>query len=443
MASSRAIKRTRADDRIENFWDMNQSDAGTYLTVKLRHGKTLKGRGWPYIQQCVRGILGDQKLQKASFQGDGSLLVKTASDKQTEKLLKATVFGAEACDIQRDDRLNKSRGTIHAFDLIELTEDEVVGWLKDFGVVAAKRFTRRVDGFTENTPTILLTFNKPTCPNKLELDYVTYHVRRHVPNPLICHKCGHFGHAEARCSAEAVCLNCAGACHEGQCQPKCVNCGQIGHSCRSRECLMWKKEREICELKVDRDVSYAHARRIYAEAHQPPTVRPYASVVRGQGDAPGSDTGLRGRVDKMEQKIDKLISLLDKLISQQILPANTSQQPTTVSTTDPPNSPESDLIEVVHSPDPDAHTSEVDMSDTEFGLPESLPSLSSGDIENRGGASQSRTSWVVAGDRKGKQGRRVAKQPSESISSPYIGKHPSGSGERKGDRQMPNLTKEK
>ena len=162
MASSRAIKRTRADDRIENFWDMNQSDTGTYLTVKLRHGKTLKGRGWPYIQQCVRGILGDQKLQKASFQGDGSLLVKTASDKQTEKLLKATVFGAEACDIQRDDRLNKSRGTIHAFDLIELTEDEVVGWLKDFGVVAAKRFTRRVDGLTENTPTILLTFNKPT-----------------------------------------------------------------------------------------------------------------------------------------------------------------------------------------------------------------------------------------------------------------------------------------
>ena len=208
---------------------------------------------------------------------------------------------------------------------------------------------------------------------------------------------------------------------------------------------MWKKEREICELKVDRDVSYAHARRIYAEAHQPPTVRPYASVVRGQGDAPGSDTGLRGRVEKLEQKVNKLISLLGKLISQQVPPPNKSPQPATatVSTTDPPNSPESDLIEVVHSPDPDAHTSEVDMSDTEFGLSESLPSLSSGDIENRGGASQSRTSWVVAGDRKGKQGRRMAKQPSESISSPYKGKHPSGSGERKGDRQMPNLTKEK
>ena len=442
MASSRAFKRTRADERVENFWDMNQSDTGTYLTVKLRNGKPLKGRGWPYIQQCVRGILGDQKLQKASFQGDGSLLVKTDSDKQTEKLLKATVFGAEACDIQRDDRLNKSRGTIHAFDLIELTEDEVVGWLKDFGVVAAKRFTRRVDGLTENTPTLLLTFNKPTCPNKLELDYVTYHVRRHIPNPLICHKCGHFGHAEARCSAEAVCLNCSGERHEGQCQPKCVNCGQEGHSCRSRECSMWKQEREICELKVDRDVSYAHARRLYAETHQAPTIRPYASVVRGQGDAPGPDAGLRGRVEKIEQKLDKLISLLDKLLSQQAPPPTTCPPPATVSATDPPNSPGSDLIEVVHSPEPDAHTSEIDMSDAEFGLSEALPSQGSCDPETGGGAAHSRPSWVVASDRKGKQGRSVTKQRSESTSSPYIGKRLPSFGDRTGDRQMPSLTKE-
>ena len=34
-----------------------------------------------------------------------------------------------------------------------------------------------VDGNPENTPTLLLTFNKQTCPHKIELDYVTYHVR--------------------------------------------------------------------------------------------------------------------------------------------------------------------------------------------------------------------------------------------------------------------------
>ena len=162
MASSRAMKRTRADVKIKNFWDEDQAKSGTYLVIKLKSGKTLKGRGWPHIQQCVRGIIGDQKVQKASLQSDGSLLVKTNNDKQTDKLMKATHFGAEDCEIMRDSRLNTSRGTNHAFDLIELTEEEVVGWLKDFGVIAAKRFTRRVDGHQENTPTILLTFNKLT-----------------------------------------------------------------------------------------------------------------------------------------------------------------------------------------------------------------------------------------------------------------------------------------
>ena len=76
-----------------------------------------------------------------------------------------------------DDRLNKSRGTIHAFDLIDLTEDEVVRWLKDFRAIAAMRFTSREDGHPENLPTLLLTFDKPTRPNKIELDYVTYHIR--------------------------------------------------------------------------------------------------------------------------------------------------------------------------------------------------------------------------------------------------------------------------
>ena len=108
MGPSRAIKRTRPEDRIENFWDGDQNDTGTYLTIKLKSGKTLKGRGWPFVQQCVSGVPGGEKVQKASFQNDGSLLVKTNNEKQTEKFLKATLFGAEECEILRDGRLNTS-----------------------------------------------------------------------------------------------------------------------------------------------------------------------------------------------------------------------------------------------------------------------------------------------------------------------------------------------
>ena len=320
MAPSRAVKRIRAEDQC-SFWE--NDDDGVYLVIKLKSGKSLKSRGWPWVQHSVRGILGDRdKLSKASFQNDGSLLVKTKSVTQTEKLMKAQSFGAEVCTVEKEGRLNTSRGTIHAFDLVDLSEDEIVQWLADFGVVGAKRFTRLVNGQRKNTPTVLVTFDKPTCPNRLDFDYVSYHVRPYIPNPLICHKCGKFGHAEMRRRAEeATCLTCSKTKHEGPCTPKCVNCGATGHTCRSRECPIWGKEREICKLKVEKDISYAHARREYELAHQTPVIRPYASVVRSQtapqGQDTGAATGLQDRVEKLEEKVDKMISLLNKLLERQ------------------------------------------------------------------------------------------------------------------------------
>ena len=86
-------------------------------------------------------------------------------------------------EVLRDHRLNQSRGTTQAYDLLDLSEDEVVGLLGEFGVVGAKRFTREKNGKVENTATTLLTFERPSCPPKLQLDYVTYHVHQYIPSP--------------------------------------------------------------------------------------------------------------------------------------------------------------------------------------------------------------------------------------------------------------------
>ena len=95
----------------------------------------------------MREILGDREnLSKASFQNDGSLLVKTKSVTHTEKLMKTHSFGTEECTVEKEVRPNTSRDTIQvpsSFDLVDLSEDEIVQWLADFGVVRAKRFTTK------------------------------------------------------------------------------------------------------------------------------------------------------------------------------------------------------------------------------------------------------------------------------------------------------------
>ena len=324
-------KRPRGEDVTAEFFG-TPDKSGSYLKITLNSDKPLRNRGWPWVQAGLRKVLGREKLDKANFLRDGSLLVKTKNALQTEMLLETNMLLDEACCVIRDKKLNLSKGTIHSYDLLDIPESDLVEWLGDFGVVEAKRFTRRVAGKTVPTPTILLTFDAPTCPERLQLDYVTYHVKKHIPNPLMCYKCGTFGHPETTCSKPKRCLDCGAPIndgeHEGECTRKCLNCGDLGHSCRSRDCPRWVKEKAICKLKVEMEVSYAEAKRYHEASHQPPLLQPYSAVVRKPSENQRHEEQiLKERVERLErkldEKLDEMTSLLAKLV-ESICPAGHS-----------------------------------------------------------------------------------------------------------------------
>ena len=448
MGPSRASKRVRAEDQM-SFWD-DEEEEGVFLNIKLKSGRHLKSRGWPYIQQCVRGIVGDRdKLEKASFQKDGSVLVKTKNNKQTEQLLKARLFGDEECVITKESRMNTSRGTIYAYDLIELPEEEIVKWLEGFGVVGARHFTRMDKGKRVTTPTVLLTFNKPKCPTRLVFDYITYQVRKHVPNPLICHKCGHFAHTEAGCkAAEYVCLTCGETKHEGSCSPKCINCGKAGHSCWSRECTEWKKERDICELKVDKDISFAHARREYQKAHETPNIRPYATVVRSQNETPSQadEMGLRERVQKLEERMEKALTMLNKIMEQTAPDTSTqrthSQDETAhkIMEQTAPNT----SAQGTHSQDEIAQSSPSCQDETAYEIMEqTAPNTSAQGTHSQDEIAQSSPSWDMDSETTDqnpdnhKQNPQNPDKPSEKVVGKEKGK-PGNNGKRCTESDTPN-----
>ena len=326
VGADRPRKRTRREDVTETFWGESTEQNGLYLKIELKSGKSFKGRGWPYIQTGVRGILGNcDKVEKANILRDGTLLVKTKNKTQTEKLLAAKDFLGEECEVKRDEKLNTSRGTIHAFDLIDLSEDEIGQWLEDFGVVGVKRFTKRVNERTENLPILLLTFDRPSCPVKLELDYVTYHVKQYIPNPLICMRCGTYGHPEDRCQKVKICMRCGENSHGGQCDVKCLHCKQIGHTCLSRECSVWKKEKEICKIKVEQEVSYAEARKRYEKVNQGPSFQSFTDVVRVPSEFRVQDMELKRKVDSLEKKVDELTDFIKQMFSQSRSAVNSKQ----------------------------------------------------------------------------------------------------------------------
>ena len=79
MGPPRPGKRVRSDELF--FDDVDKSISGSHLKIKLKSGKPIKSKGWPWVQLGVRGILGaTDRLEKASFLSDGGLLVKTKTE---------------------------------------------------------------------------------------------------------------------------------------------------------------------------------------------------------------------------------------------------------------------------------------------------------------------------------------------------------------------------
>ena len=114
MESGRPGKRVRVEETFFN--QAGTIHDGSFLKVSLCSGIAIRSKGWPWAQMCIRGVLGRaDRVEKASMLADGSLLVKTKNQGQTDKFLNAKHFGEEECTVTRDRKMNTSKGTINAF----------------------------------------------------------------------------------------------------------------------------------------------------------------------------------------------------------------------------------------------------------------------------------------------------------------------------------------
>ncbi|GBN01581.1 hypothetical protein AVEN_244661-1 [Araneus ventricosus] len=112
-------------------------------------------------------------------------------------------------------------------------------------------------------------------------------VRTYIPNPLRCFKCQRFGHSKTSCRGTLTCARCAEVGHEStDCTrtEKCVNCKEE-HTSFSRNCIAWKREKEIISTKIKKQISYPEARKL-VNSQTPTPGNSYVSVVKKSFSAP-------------------------------------------------------------------------------------------------------------------------------------------------------------
>ncbi|GFW94257.1 uncharacterized protein TNCV_1979971 [Trichonephila clavipes] len=214
------------------------------------------------IQKAIQGISGEPKSVKKLRSGD--LLIETSSALQTKSFLLTKPFLNFSLTVNLHRSLNSCRGVISETDLLCASKAEILEGLSDQGVTQVRRIKIKKDSSFFPTKHLILTFNIPKLPSTIKAGYLNYKIRPYIPNPLRCFKCQRFGHSQTSCHGQLTCSRCASVGHSStDCtlKPKCINCSQL-HSTDSKLFPKWKIEKQIQEIKTNKNISYFEARKL-------------------------------------------------------------------------------------------------------------------------------------------------------------------------------------
>ncbi|GBN09357.1 hypothetical protein AVEN_156316-1 [Araneus ventricosus] len=188
------------------------------------------------VEKAITATVGEVKSTKKLRSGD--LLVEVHSRKQSEQIVKLTTFSNIPITVSPHSSLNSSKGVITCGELLNVPTEEILKELQGEG-----------DIYTQPTP----RFQVPTF-----LDIWKTSCR----GTLTCARCAEVGHESTDCTRTEKCVNCKGE-----------------HTSFSRNCIAWKREKEIISTKIKKQISYPEPRRL-VNSQTPTPGNSYVSVAK-------------------------------------------------------------------------------------------------------------------------------------------------------------------
>lgn len=240
------------------FDPRNEFGAVTTLLLTGKDGSSLPVEPF-IIGKSIEDLVGPIESAKSEAQCSRYVL-RTRKVTQVEKLLKMTeLYDGTEIEVKLHPTLNTSRCVIFSYDLMRKDEDVIVKELQPQGVIAARRILK---SNKEPTTAVILTFNRPICPETVKVGLLRVATKPYYPNPLLCFQCFLYGHSRAKCPNTKLCPNCSNDHEErNPCEerPFCRNC-KGPHRPTSRQCEIYKTEADVIRTKIDYNLSYGEAR---------------------------------------------------------------------------------------------------------------------------------------------------------------------------------------
>ena len=270
MATIKSTKRSYSD--TDSDGETSPSSFPRFIVLESLEEKSLAKLNPIVIEKTISGIVKPKSVKKLK---DGNKLIEVDRKSYADNLLKMKLFANLKIKAFAHNSLNSSKGVVRSSELSLCTLEEIKNYLQNQGVSDVKRISIKRGDEIINTNTYIFTFNLSIAPKELKLGYNLLKVSPYVPNPLRCYNCQKFGHHESKCLKPPVCKMCgeSGSDHvELTCtnQITCTNC-KGNHPSESRDCLVWKREREVNQVKYTNNISFPEARKIVQNQNNFPT----------------------------------------------------------------------------------------------------------------------------------------------------------------------------
>lgn len=247
---------------LDPSWNLKGSSR--YVTVQAPNKGSLATANIFLVTKSIRACATVEDIRK-NFKA-GTYTVRVPNEAQAKQLKdKLTVLGDQITKVEvvDDEFRNTSRAVISCRDLIGVTEEQIVEELSEQGIKAARHLKKGVNKV--ETGSVVITFNKPHPPERVQVACHSVAVRPYYPPPALCYGCFEYGHISKNCRGAKACANCSGPFHGDNIDcpnpAKCKHCGE-DHAATNRQCPKRKTEEEIVRIKIDRNIPYHEARKL-------------------------------------------------------------------------------------------------------------------------------------------------------------------------------------
>ena len=268
-----------ADPDPDSYTDQNWP---RFLVIKSCDDKSILKHNLFVIAKAIEGIAGKPKEVKA-LKNAGLLLIEVDKKHHAINLLKAKQLHDIPVNISAHRTMNSSKGVFTCHHLDDYDDKDVLTVLKnsDQNIKEMYRIMTYKNGSQAKTNTFVVTFSTKTLPDKIYVGHYRVKVRIFIPNPRRCTNCQQFHHTKKFCKNQVTCSKCGQTGHDDRScnlDATCVNC-KGSHKASSKECPVWKKEKEIMQYKYENDVSFLDARKKVEESIKSRSSTTYATAV--------------------------------------------------------------------------------------------------------------------------------------------------------------------